>query len=103
LTPSDGADIIQAKRMVVMFVGEEDSIYAIQAQTHSLLMEVWTAVDKNSLTRVCDDKRRGTQATITRITTMTHGTTTTNLRDSSTCTRAKEDNLHCLERGSNHS
>ena len=57
--PSDGTDIIEPKRVIVVLMRQQDRIDSIDPQPCRLVVEVRTAVDEDPMPRVGDDQSRG--------------------------------------------
>lgn len=109
---TERAQIINATNMVVMFVGNQDSVnasqicmrpaallnraIAMEVDRRHLLTEVRTAIHKE-IGALCLDESSTTSTMITRIGTLTNRALATNHGDATTGASAKESYLHLLK------
>ena len=77
----EGAQVVDAAGVVIVLVGENDTVKRQKVHTQHLLSKVRTAVNQETTSLVGFQQSTGTQSSVARVIGMTDGTGTTNLRN----------------------
>ena len=88
-----GAHIVHTAHMIIMGVGNKDSIYLSEIHGHHLLSEVRSTVDEHPCI-CCLQHCRGTQSFVAWVFALTHGTLTPQHGNTTTGTCSKKSKLH---------
>ena len=85
----EGADVVQARRMIFVVVREQDGVEVVNIRTQHLVAEVRSGIDQDGQAAVFD-QRSGTQALIARVRRTADRAVAGNHRDTGRGARAEE-------------